>query len=208
MGDRDDHKSKQRYEKSRKQRRYDDDDDYKRRDRYEYHAPKKGLLERLLTPGQTANNLIKTAATGMIAGGTILLMGVYGIFGESIAGSSSYLPMATAVTSAVATACVWIFGRPKTEESHNAEFSAVKKELANLRDNLENLQVENADLAQRLATVEMLESFEDRLAKRTLDKQIQSKSSASAATLSSDMPVHNTPEALPSSSSARVQEKE
>ena len=213
MGDRDDYKSKKYKSKSRKRKRDyddDDDDDYKRRDRYNYdrdekRAPKKTLIERLLTPGQTANNLIKTAATGMIAGGTILLMGIYGLFGENIAGANSYLPMATAVTSAVATACIWIFGRPKIEETHNAEFNQIKKELRRLNIDLQQLEIENTDLEQRLANVEMLESFENKLAKRTIEKQIKSESPITIPTgpksaLGSNISTHNEDSSQTSSS--------
>jgi len=89
MGSRDDYKSKKRYDKDRRRKRYDDDDDDYGDERYERrrrddrsHQPKQSALERILTPGNTANNIIKTAATGIIAGGTILLMGIYGIWGD------------------------------------------------------------------------------------------------------------------------------
>ena len=216
MGSRDDYKSKKRYDKDRRRKRYDDDDDdygderYERRRRDDRNRqPKQSALERILTPGNTANNIVKTAATGIIAGGTILLMGIYGIWGDSLAGST-YLPMATAVSSAVATACVWVFGRPKREEAYNEEFSLLKKELNKLNANLDELQAHNTDLEQRLANVELLESFEDRLANRTLDKQTPSikhpTSTPTPSPISSNMPSISEDTSESSSSSGRVAE--
>lgn len=195
MGDRDNYKSKKRYDDDRRKKRYDDDDDdddyYERRDRRRDREPKKSTIERILTPGKTANNIIKTAATGIIAGGTILLMGVYGAFGSRLVGAE-FLPMATAVSSAVATACVWIFGRPKTEEAYNEEFTILRKELRSLNQNLDDLQAQNTELEQRLANVELIESFEDKLAKHTLAKEAQAppkeKKISSSPPISSNMP--------------------
>jgi len=180
MGDRDDYKSKKYKEKSRKRKRYDDDDDYKDRKHYENPPTKQNLVERILTPGQTTNNLIKTGATGMIIGGTIILMLIYGFLGENIAGAHSYLPMLTALSAAAATASVWAFGRPKSEDSNNAEFRKIKKELRRISSDLDQLEDENAELEQRLSAVEMLESFEDKLAKRTLEQQNGPKGPKSA----------------------------
>lgn len=147
------------------------DDDYQER-REKRREPAKGPVERILTPGTTTNNVIKTATTGIIAGGTILLMAIYGISGDRLAGAS-YLPIATIAASAVATACVWIFGRPKTEEAYNEEFTILRKELGRLNGNFDELKANNTELEQRLANVELLESFEDKLAKHTLDKEAQ-----------------------------------
>jgi len=197
MGDRDDYKSKKYKEKYRKRRRYedddddDDDDDYKYR-RREKHTPKKDWLERILTPGQTTNNLIKTTATGLIFGSTVFLMLIYGWLGERIAGSNSFLPAITALSSAAATACVWIFGRPKSEDVNKAEFNKIKKELLKLNKELDQLDLENADLEQRLAAVEMLESFEDKLAKRTLEKQDRGAASGPKPALDSQISSSNS----------------
>ncbi len=182
MGDRDNYKSRKRYD--------DDDDDYnERRDRR--RGPPKSTVERILTPGKTANNVVKTVATGIITGGTILLMITYAIAGDRLVGAS-YLPLATAVASAAATACVWIFGRPKTEEAYNEEFTIIRKELRNLNTDLDELQAQNTELEQRLANVELLESFEDRLAKHTLDKEDQTlnpgQKTSSQPPISSTMP--------------------
>lgn len=174
---------------------YDDDYDYMKR-RHRDSEPRKGTIERILTPGNTANNVIKTAATGIIAGGTILLMGIYGLFGENLAGAS-FLPMATAVSSAVGTACIWIFGRPKTEEAHNEEFSILRKEIRSLNSELKELQTHHNELEGRLANVELLESFEDKLAKHTLDKEAQARTSHKKATKSSPISISSN---MPSSS--------
>ncbi len=202
MGERDDYKSKKRYDKDRRKKRYNDDDDdhYQRRSNDRSREPKISTIERLLTPGRTANTVIKTAATGIIAGGTILLMGVYGIFGDRIAGAN-FLPMATAVSSAVATACVWIFGRPKREEAYNQELASIKKELKSYNTTLADLQLHNQDLEQRLANVELLESFEDRLAKRTLDKL-----NPTPPPISSNIPTNSEDSSLESSSYNKVAE--
>ncbi|MFT5905585.1 MAG: hypothetical protein ACI9E1_001183 [Cryomorphaceae bacterium] len=151
------------------------DGDYQER-REKRREPAKGPVERILTPGTTTNNVIKTAATGIIAGGTILLMAIYGISGDRLAGAS-YLPIATIAASAVATACVWIFGRPKTEEAYNEEFTILRKELGRLNGNFDKLKADNTELEQRLANVELLESFEDKLAKHSLDKEAQTLNS-------------------------------
>ena len=180
--DRDNYKSRKRYD--------DEDDDYRER-RDKRREPNKNALERILTPGAATNNLIKTAATGIIAAGTFLLMTVYGVSGDRLAGAS-YLPMATLVVSAIGTACVWIFGRPKTEEAYNEEFTALRKKLRDLDSNLDEIQAHNAELENRLANVELLESFEDRLAKHTLEKEAQvhrAESKTSNQTpISSDIP--------------------
>ena len=168
--------------------RYNDDYEERREKRRE---PTKGPVERILTPGTATNNVIKTAATGIIAGGTILLMVIYGISGDSLAGAS-YLPMATVAASAVATACVWIFGRPKTEEAYNEEFTILRKELRKINTNFDELQAHNTELEQRLANVELLESFEDKLAKHTLDKEAQTlnptRKIAASPPISSNIP--------------------
>ncbi len=206
MGDKD-----RRYrDKYRSKKRYDDDDDDDYRERRESrHEPKKSAIERILTPGNTANNVIKTAATGIIAGGTILLMGIYGIWGDNLAGAS-YLPMATAVSAAVGTACIWIFGRPKTEEAYNEEFTILRKEIRSLNKNLEDIQAHNAELEGRLANVELLESFEDKLAKHTLDKEAQARTSLKKASrpspISSNMP--SSSEDTETSSSSMQRETE
>jgi hypothetical protein len=172
----------------RDRKRYDDDYEERREKRRE---PSKGPVERILTPGTTTNNVIKTAATGIIAGGTILLMVIYGISGDRLAGAS-YIPMATVAASAIATACVWIFGRPKTEETYNQEFTILKKELRKLNNNFDELQAQNTELEQRLANVELLESFEDKLAKHTLNKEAQTlnptRKRATSPPISSNMP--------------------
>jgi|GEM_PF-4616170 len=169
-------------------KRYDDSYEERRDHREE---PTKGPVERILTPGTTTNNVIKTAATGIIAGSTIILMGIYVAFGDRLAGAS-YLPMATAVASAVATACVWIFGRPKTEEAYNEEFNILRKKLRKLNTNLDEIQTQNTELEQRLANVELLESFEDKLAKHTLEKEVKTlnpmRKTSSPPPISSNMP--------------------
>ncbi|MGJ8654913.1 MAG: hypothetical protein ACSHX6_00575 [Akkermansiaceae bacterium] len=209
MGDRDDYKSRKRYDDDRRKKRYDDDDRdyYERRDRR--REPKKGAIERILTPGNTANNVIKTAATGIIAGGTILLMGVYGAFGSRLVGAE-FLPMATAVSSAVATACVWIFGRPKTEEAYNEEFTILRKELRSINENLDEVQAHNTELEKRLANVELLETFEDKLAKHTLEKEMQAlnplQTKPSPSPISSNMPSSSEDTSHSSSSMQRETE--
>ena len=166
------------------------DDDYEER-REKSREPSKGPVERILTPGTTTNNVIKTAATGIIAGGTILLMVIYGISGDRLAGAS-YIPMATVAASALATACVWIFCRPKTEEASNQAFTILNNELRKLNNNFDELQAQNTELEQRLANVELLESFEDKLAKHTLNKEAQTLNStskrATSPPISSNMP--------------------
>ena len=159
----------------KRRRKYDDDeyDDDDRHYRSRDREPKKSAFERIITPGTATNNVIKTAATGIIAGGTILLMGIYGFFGDSIAGAA-YLPMATAVSSAVATACVWIFGRPKAEEERNREISDLRGQVKDLNQTLEQMQSHFDKVDKRLSNVEVIESFEERLAKKTLDKKISS----------------------------------
>ena len=180
--DRDDYESRKRYD--------EDDDRYKER-RDKRREPSKGAVERMLTPGNTANNVVKTVATGIIAGGTVLLMVVYGISGDRLAGAS-YLPMATAVAGVISTACVWIFGRPKTEEIYNEEFTILRKELRTLNTNLDDLQDHNTELEKRLANVELLEAFEDNLAKHTLDKHAQTlnptRNPSTSPPISSNMP--------------------
>lgn len=149
---------------------YDDDElNYRSPDR----QPKLTPLERILTPGTATNNVIKTAATGIIAGGTILLMGVYGAFGTRLAGSE-FLPLATAVSSAVATACVWIFGRPKAEEQFNQEIRDLRSQVKDLNSTLTEMQSHFDKVDKRLTNVEVIENFEDRLAKKTLDQKISS----------------------------------
>lgn len=168
MGDSRNYKSDRRYKDRRRDKRRDDDDDdddyrrdYKRRE--EKHKP--GMIERILTPGTATNNVIKTAATGIIAGGTILLMGIYGLFGDRLAGAS-YLPMATAVASAVGTACVWIFGRSKTEETYVDEVNQLNAQLSDMKSEMDELH-------KRLANVEMIESLERRLAERDIASQLE-----------------------------------
>ena len=208
MGDRDDYKSKKYKEKSRKRRRYEenDDDDYKYH--REKHTPKKNLLERILTPGQATNNLIKTTATGLIFGSTVFLMLIYGWLGERIAGSNSYLPAITALSSATATASVWIFGRSKSEDVNKTEFNKIKKELLKLNKELDQLDLENADLEQRLAAVEMLESFEDKLAKRTLEKQDHGAPSEPKPALDSRNPSSSSDSDTSSANNTSVAETE
>ena len=150
-----------------------DQDDYLEH-RGKLSEPTKGPIERILTPGATANNVIKTAATGIISGTTFILMSIYALAGDRLAGAS-YLPIATIATSAIAIACVWVFGRLKTEEAYSAEFSKLKKELRKLNTNIEELQSQNSELEQRLSNVELLESFEDKLAKLTLENQAQTQ---------------------------------
>lgn len=162
----------------KKRRRKYDDDDYDDDDDRRYRSsrdrtPNKSAFERIITPGTATNNIIKTAATGVIAGGTILLMGIYGWFGDSLAGSQ-YLPMATAVSSAVATACVWIFGRPKAEEDRNREIYQLRRQLKDLNITLDEMELLVEDVDKRLGNVEVIENFEDRLAKKTLDETISS----------------------------------
>lgn len=146
----------------------DDDDDFTKRQERHRKSPS-SALERILTPGVTANNIIKTAATGIILGGTIILMTIYGISGARLAGAS-YLPIATIAASSIAIACVWIFGRPKTEEHYEEEFSKLKSELSKLNTNFESIETKNTDLNKRLSNVELLESFEQKLAMRSLEK--------------------------------------
>ncbi len=201
--DRDKYRSRKNYDRDRRSKRYDDDDDDDYRERRDRRRePKTTVVERILTPGKTANNIIKTAATGVIAGGTVLLMCIYGFAGDNLAGSQ-FLPLATAVSSAVATACVWIFGRPKTEEVYNEEFSILRKEMRSLNTELEDLQAQNTELEERLANVELLESFEDKLAKHTLDKQLQTQTKTTAQRSPSPAPISSN---MPSSSEAASEE--
>ncbi len=161
---------------NKRRRKYDDDDyddDDDRHNRSRDRKPKMNTFERILTPGTATNNIIKTAATGIIAGGTILLMGIYGIFGSRLAGVE-FLPMATAVSSAVATACVWIFGRPKAEEEHQKEMNAMRRQVRDLNDSLEDMQSHFDKIEKRLSNVEVIETFEERLAKKALDQKISS----------------------------------
>ena len=177
----------------RKRKRYDDDDydddDYKR------HQPRhtQTTVERIITPGSAANNFIKATATGVIAGGALLLMVVYGIFGDRLAGSQ-YLPLATAVSSAVTTACIWIFGRPKVEKMHNEEIHALKSQIADLNLTVEEMQDHFALIDKRLTDAEYIEDFEERLAR----KEITSRK------LSSDIPVSNEPISTPSTASTNM----
>lgn len=161
----------------RDKRRYDDDNDddddyrrdYKHRDRYDSKKSdrdKPSIIERILTTsGQAANNTIKASATGIIAGATVALIGIYAIFGKSFAGMD-YLPLATIGAGALSTTAVWFFGRSKTDDMY-------VDEVRQLTAQIEDMQDEMDDLNERLSNVEMIESLERRLAERDVEKQVQ-----------------------------------
>lgn len=133
----------------------------------------RSAVERILTPGVTANNIIKTVATGIIIFGTIVLMIIFAIAGSRLA-AASYLPLATLAASSLSIACIWIFGRPKTEEHYEQEFSKLKSEIRKLNTNFNQLETHKLEIENRLTNVELLDSFETKLANRTLnipDKQ-------------------------------------
>lgn len=159
----------------------DDDDDYKSRG-------KPSMFERILTPGTATNNVIKTAATAVIVGGTIILMGIFAMAGDRLAGAS-YLPIITALSSAAATACVWIFGRPKTEAMHDAQVRELKKHIADLNHTVDAVQTHLGTVDKRLANAEYIEDFEERLAR----KEILSRK------LASDIPISKAPISSPES---------
>lgn len=209
MGDSDKHKSSKHYEKRRKNRYKDDDDDdddddyYKKRynKRRDYKDYQKSAVERILTPGKTANNIVKTVATGIIACAIVLLMLIYSIAGDRLA-SASYLPLATLIAGAVTTACIWMFGRPKTEETYNKEFMLLKKELEDLNNRITDINEEKSNLEQRLANVEVLESFEDKLAKHTLEKNTKNQQTTKIASSIPKTSNTNASQESPPSSSA------
>jgi 5-bromo-4-chloroindolyl phosphate hydrolysis protein len=182
------------------------DDDYNERRDFR-RGPTKGVVERILTPGHTTNNVVKTIATGIIAGATILLMIIYAISGDRLVGAS-YLPLLTALASAISTACIWIFGRPKTEEAYNNEFTILRKELRNINSNFDELQDRHADLEKRLTNVELIESFEDKLAKHTLDKESQTLNPAEK--IATPPPIFSTlpSDTMETSDKMSIQQKE
>ncbi len=150
--------------------RDEDDDDNWRKGKDRRGKSKSSTLERILTPGVTTNNIIKTAATGIILGGTILLMAIFAIAGSRLPGSS-YLPLATLAASSISIACVWMFGRPKTEEHYEEEFTKLRSEISKTNATLDHVVNQTKVIDQRLANVEVLESFENRLAKRSIEQQ-------------------------------------
>ncbi len=143
------------------------------------HHPNSTPMERALTPGQTANNVVKTTATAIITAGTVLLMGGYGIahfFGADISPS---LPLATLAASAVSTACVWIFGRPKADALYGSEINKLRREMHTMAEDIDKLQ-------ERIINAEYIESFEERLARKELGSKLQSP-----PPLQSDIPTHS-----------------
>ena len=170
MGDDHYRKSKDQVYKDNRRGSYDDDD---HRDHSRYQIPKTTAVERILTPGTATNNVIKTVATGIIAGSTIILMGIYGFLGDDFAGAS-FLPIATAVSSAMATACIWIFGRPKAEAQRNAEITALNRQVNSLNKTIDTMQGHFDSIDKRLTNAEYIEDFEERLARKELGKKISS----------------------------------
>ena len=158
--------------------------------REKHHHPNSTPMERAFTPGQATNNVIKTTATAIIAGGTVLLMGVYGmvnIFGGDL---NQYLPMATLAASTLSTASVWIFGRPKADALYGTEINNLRNEMHHMAKEIDVLQ-------DRILNAEHIEDFEERLARKeigartpspsqTIQSDIQPETSKNAVTSSSD----------------------
>jgi len=173
MGD-DDWKKKRR----RRDDRDDDDDRDKRRDkdrrddkRKEKHS-KPSLTDRIfgLFEGPVATTLVKLVATGLIGATTISLTGIL-----ALAGASTGLLMSTVGLGLASTAVTWIFGGWKKQTQATMAAHNHHEEIA-------ELQAKLTELEDRLANVEIIERFEDRLAARVADSDPSEESSPSGQT--------------------------
>ena len=156
---------------------YFKDNDKRKKGKDRDRKPSSSSLKRILTPGVTANNIIKTAATGIIVFGTIVLMIIFAIAGSRLAGAS-YLPLATLAASALSIACIWMFGRPKTEEHYEEEFSKLKSELRNFNTHFDHVKTHQTEIEKRLANVELVESLGAKISQRSSENAHHAKQSA------------------------------
>ena len=172
MGD-DDWKKKRR---RRDDRDDDDRDERRRKDRREEKREEKdskpSLTDRIfgLFEGPVATTLVKLVATGLIGGTTVALAGIL-----ALAGASTGLLISTVGLGLASTAVTWIFGGSKKQTQAALAAHSHHEEIAELTAKL-------AEPEERVANVEIIERFEDRLAARAADSAPSEESSPSAET--------------------------
>lgn len=145
--------------KKKRRKKYDDDDDDDRKRKYYPKADKKDLLDRIfeMLDGPNGATLLKLMATGFICLTTVGLTGIL-----SLAQASTNLLMTTVGFGLGTTAITWLFGGWKKQVQAAVKVKNHESELAEMNAKL-------AELEERLANVEVIERFEDRLAARVID---------------------------------------
>lgn len=164
-----------RTRKSKTQRRERLERDLERQ--LETPVPKATPIERILTPGAAASNTIKALATSMILGALVLLFIVYS-FSHAI--DNPLLTLGTLLAATLSIFSVWFFGK---KTNNDAEITT---ELARLRRELLDVHEDLDELEERLRNIEMVESFEDRLARKELQRRAPNPVSVSYENNESD----------------------
>ena len=177
MGDRD--SRRRRYwrndddrRKSRRSRKWDDDDDDDDKDDERRGGFGEGVIRAL--DSSVANNLIKLAATGVIAATTL---GIYLIGAITRLGEGA-LQLPTLAFGAVATAAVWLFGKSK-KNNRSALTRDYERTIDELKERI-------GELEERVANVEIIESLDRRLARQRADEMAREQGNFSSPVGSGD----------------------
>lgn len=101
------------------------------------------------------NSFTKTLATTAIAIATVVLFITTALVGSGLGGFAAYLPILILVTSSFSIVSIWLFGRPRKSDS-----ASLKK--------LKQLEARVEELETRITNAEMVENFEERLAKKEI----------------------------------------
>ncbi|MFT6180270.1 MAG: hypothetical protein ACI9NQ_000526 [Paracoccaceae bacterium] len=138
-------------------------------------AVKQSFLDRVfgLLEGPIATTLIKLIATGLICATTVALTGILALTSAPIS-----ILMSTVGLGLVTTGIIWIFGGWKKPSQAAALENDNEEAIVALENKL-------ADLEERLANVEVIERFEDRLAARVADSAPGQETSGAETTYGS-----------------------
>lgn len=145
------------------------DDDWKRKkgrkeksdDHEKGKEVKQKFVDRIfrLLEGPIATTLVKLVATGMICATTVLLTGIL-----AFSSAPTSIVLTAIGLGLLTTGLIWIFGGWRKQAKACSENRNHKKKS-------ELLQSKLAELEERLANVEIIESFEDRLATRVTESR-------------------------------------
>jgi len=160
----------------------DDRDKKKYRQRNRDRAPKISTAERILDKvlatfaGPAASSLIRLIATALIAASSFGI-----VLSLAIADAASpELIVPSGLFAALSTAAIWFSGFRKSPVSTVTDDS-----MEDTEEEIEKLQSTIVKLEERLANVEMIESFEERLADKQIEKSLR-PSPSSTTTYGSD----------------------